>query len=209
MFIQVERDMATFELDYNPNPEQADKIASFTLNYLQEVTPVRTGLLRSSWSVAVVGNRIEVDNDCPYYHFVDGGTSRMAARNMTADTEPEAVDFANLIRGADDFLAKARLLQRELTGDDDVDAAIWEAATAALGSRKSVDESPVALGLLDIGSRTLLAYKPAVNLAADPILSALDDSAKQLGISPQRYKTLRAEYGQSGSRFDYSPIVSN
>jgi hypothetical protein len=56
-------------------------------------TPVKTGRLRDGWSVNASANSVTLSNDVPYADYVDKGTSRMSARNMTKAVESEAQDI--------------------------------------------------------------------------------------------------------------------
>lgn len=201
----------SFDLGFQPDDEVASKIQSYALNFLRDVTPVRTGRLINGWNVAVVGSQVLVTNDVEYAGFVDGGTSRMAARDMTSQTEPAVIDFAAEMNEAANFAARVKGMELLRTGDAEVDALIDAAAANALGGVLPANIAPQKLGLLTTGLRTLLAYDESAEvLRNDPVLSALDDlSGGVLGINPTRYRTLLDEYGQVGARTAVTPNVTN
>lgn len=201
----------SFDLGFQPSEEVASKIQSYTLNYLRDVTPVRTGRLINGWNVAVVGSQVLVTNDVHYAAYVDGGTSRMSAREMTSQTEPAVIDFAAEINEATNFTRGLEGLKLLRTGDAEVDALIDAAALGAIGGVIPPNLAPQKLGLLTTGVRTLLTYnQKAEVLRDDPVLSALDEmSGGILGINPTRYSTLLNEYGQIGARTATTPHVAN
>ena len=54
------------------------------LSTLQRVTPVRTGRLKDGWYIKnLMPDGVEFANDVPYAEYVNDGTPRMAARDMT------------------------------------------------------------------------------------------------------------------------------
>lgn len=210
----------SIDLGFQPSAEETTKIESFALNYLRDVTPVRTGRLRSGWRVSAVGSTLSVTNNVPYAGYVENGTRKMRARSMANQTNEPTIDFAARVSGANKFASSSEANVFATTGDKALDAKIWQAAVDAVSSVKPVtsagqkvvaaDVAPLKLGLVEIGARTLLSFDgTAENLADNPAYALLDDAAKMLGISPTRYKTLLSEYGQKGSRFAVTPQVTS
>lgn len=67
---------ATITIDVDV--EEAQEIADALLQLLQELSPVRTGFFRSSWSVTASDGEIEVFNAAEYASYLENGWSDQA-----------------------------------------------------------------------------------------------------------------------------------
>lgn len=183
--------------------EGQQKLQSYTLNYLRDVTPVRTGLLRSSWNVEVNGSQVSISNPVHYARYVNYGTRRMRARNMTGDAIPAAEEFANELSDIKQFVDNAPK-EFKGTGVKSVDEAILEVSRKLIGGPDKTDKQ---VGLFSPGVRTLKTYNPTASNSAFRLIGALEAASKKANISPLRYTTLREAYGAVGESFGVGPLL--
>lgn len=73
--LPLERPEGMSDQDWNAYLQRALKL-------IKSFTPVRTGRLRDGWTIGDLG----LQNDVPYAEFVNDGTPRMSARDMTGRT---------------------------------------------------------------------------------------------------------------------------
>lgn len=62
------------------------------MQVLDEVTPVRSGRLRSGWNSVLTPEFMLLVNETPYAEFVNDGTPRMSPRDMTGQVH-QALGF--------------------------------------------------------------------------------------------------------------------
>lgn len=73
---------------------------------MQNITPVRTGLLKNSFRQSLQLTNLTINNDAYYAGFVDRGTRYMEARNFTAPFYDGLSDLETRIASAiEDFIA--------------------------------------------------------------------------------------------------------
>jgi hypothetical protein len=72
----------------------AEEFADLFMDRVVRRTPVRTGLLASSWESQVSDDGITISNDVDYAAHVEYGTYKMAPRRMLTTTIMEADDIA-------------------------------------------------------------------------------------------------------------------
>ncbi len=75
--------VASYELRLLKRMEEAKKIlAADIFEDLKLFSPVRTGKLRSSYTIAANARSIEISNDCGYCQYVNNGTVYQAGQHF-------------------------------------------------------------------------------------------------------------------------------
>lgn len=79
-----------------------EEFAEALLDRVKQLTPVRTGLLQSSWEAEVADDMITIGNPVYYAEYVEYGTPVMAPRAMLQTTVAEAEQIAdNILKDLD------------------------------------------------------------------------------------------------------------
>lgn len=84
------------------SPEQWQAAVNDMLDFVQSVTPVKTGRLQAGWRVNTSGDAATFYNDTPYAEYVNDGTPRMDAHEMTTQLEDEASSIIGNYEGMPD-----------------------------------------------------------------------------------------------------------
>jgi hypothetical protein len=78
--------------DVNPLTDRAmERIKPFALEMLQNLTPVKTGYMKSSWNVKTTRRLIEIRNSAYYAGFINYGTIRGFAPRFMVEKTLDAV----------------------------------------------------------------------------------------------------------------------
>ncbi len=76
-----------FERPEGMSDQEWQVLAQKALKLLRQYTPVRTGKLRDGWTLAsLTPDQLVITNPVEYAEYVNNGTPRMGARNMTGLT---------------------------------------------------------------------------------------------------------------------------